>query len=258
MIASLPFPESRLPPSDAEAPASRRRRISTTQQRTIDADIILRHPCGGKALLETLPHLFSVERDDARQRRNRLFHAVDDGAGDAFVDDLRHRAAAERQDRRAAGHGLDHGKAERLRPIDGKQQRLRLAEELRLLMLVDFADEFDAGAIEQRLDHRAEIGFVGAVDLGCDLQRNAERARNRDGAVGALLRRDAAEKSNVVAARPASGDAGRPAGRDKRSPRNSRSAPGGADRWRSRRAACRQSRDRAAAGRAGPGGHAGW
>ena len=49
---------------------------------------------------------------------------------------------------------------------------------------------------------RPEIGLVGAVDLGRDLQRNAERARNRDGAVGPLLRRDAAEKGDVVAARP--------------------------------------------------------
>ena len=42
----------------------------------IDADIILRHPCGGKALLELLAHLSSVERDDPRQRRDRRFHTV--------------------------------------------------------------------------------------------------------------------------------------------------------------------------------------
>ena len=200
MIASLPFPQAMLGILLRGADGFRR-----LEQRTIDADIVLRHPRGGKALLETLPHLFPVERDDARQRRDRLLHGVDDGAGDAVVDDLRHRAAAERQDRRAAGHGLDHGKAERLRPVDGKQQRLRLAQELRLLMLVDLADEFDAGAVEQRLDLRPEIGFVGAVDLGCDLQRNAERARDRDGAVGPLLRRDAAEKGDIAAARLSDG-----------------------------------------------------
>ena len=200
MIASLPFPSRGRGFLLRGADGFRR-----LEQRTIDADIVLRHPCGGKALLETLPHLFPVERDDARQRRDRLFHGLDDGAGDAFVDDLRHRTAAERQDRRAAGHGLDHGEAERLRPVDRKQQRLRVAEELRLLMFVDLADEFDARAVEQRLDRGPEIGLVGAVDLGRDLQRNAERARNRDGAVGPLLRRDAAEKGDVVAARLAAG-----------------------------------------------------
>ena len=39
-------------------------RFRRCQQLMIDADIILRHPCGGKALLELLAHLSSVERDD--------------------------------------------------------------------------------------------------------------------------------------------------------------------------------------------------
>ena len=43
-------------------------RFRRCQQLMIDADIILRHPCGGKALLELLAHLSSVERDDPRQR----------------------------------------------------------------------------------------------------------------------------------------------------------------------------------------------
>ena len=60
-------------------------------------------------------------------------------------------------------------------------------------------------AVEQRLDLGPEIDLVGAVDLGRDLERNAERARNGDGAVGPLLRRDAAEKGEIAAARLASG-----------------------------------------------------
>ena len=66
---------------------------------------------------------------------------------------------------------------ERLRPVDGKQQRLRVAQELRLLLIVDLADEFNARAREQRFDLRPEIDLVGAVHLGGDLERNAERAR---------------------------------------------------------------------------------
>src|SRR6476619_6793200 len=64
------------------------------EQLMIDADIILRHPCGGKALLEPLAHLFPVERDDPRQRRDRLFHTVNTGSGEAVLDDFRHRAAS--------------------------------------------------------------------------------------------------------------------------------------------------------------------
>src|ERR1035437_1967719 len=36
------------------------------EERMIDADIIPRHARGGEALLETLPHLFSVERYNKR------------------------------------------------------------------------------------------------------------------------------------------------------------------------------------------------
>src|SRR4029077_231065 len=86
----------------------------------IDADIILRHPCGGKALLEPLAYLFPVERDDLRQRRDRLIHTVNNGSREAVLDDFRHRAASEGQDWRAAGHGLDHGEPERFRPVDRK------------------------------------------------------------------------------------------------------------------------------------------
>ena len=66
-------------------------------------------------------------------------------------------------------------------------------------MFVDLADEFDAGAREEWLDLRAEIDLVDVVHLGCDLERNAERPRNRDGAVRAFLRRDAAEKGEIAA-----------------------------------------------------------
>ena len=47
----------------------------------------------------------------------------------------------------------------------------------------------------------AEIGLVDPIDLGGDLQRNAERARDLDGPVGPLLRRDAPEKREIAAAR---------------------------------------------------------
>ena len=53
MIASLPFPKRMLGILLHGADGFRR-----LEQRTIDADIVLCHPCGGKALLEALPHLF--------------------------------------------------------------------------------------------------------------------------------------------------------------------------------------------------------
>ena len=118
------------------------------KQRPINADIVFRHPCGGKTLFETLTHFFSIELGDARQGRDRLFHGFNDGAGDAVLDDLRNRAATESKDRRSASHRLDHGESKWLRPVDRKQQRLCLTQELRLLMVIDLADEFNTVALE--------------------------------------------------------------------------------------------------------------
>ena len=64
----------------------------------------------------------------------------------AIVDHLGHRAAVERDHRRAAGHRLDHHQAERLRPVDREQQRMRAGQERRLLAVVDLADELDPRA----------------------------------------------------------------------------------------------------------------
>ena len=47
----------------------------------------------------------------------------------------------------------------------------------------------------------AKIGFVSLVDLGRNLEMNAEGLRNLNGAVGPLFRRDASEKCEVSAAR---------------------------------------------------------
>ena len=60
----------------------------------------------------------------------------------------------------------------------GNSSAVGIAEELGLLVVADLADELDQRIVEQRLDHLVEIGPVGGVDLGGDLQRHA-RARWR-------------------------------------------------------------------------------
>ena len=54
-----------------------------------DRYIVFRHSCGGKALFEALTYLFSIEGNDARQGRDRLFHGADNSACYAILDDLR-------------------------------------------------------------------------------------------------------------------------------------------------------------------------
>ena len=170
------------------------------EQRMINLEIVFGHAGGGKSFLETSADRTTIERQHLRQHPDRLLHRVDDHAGDPFVDDLGHRAATKGEHRRAAGHRLDHRQSERLRPVDREQQRSRLAQKFALRTFVDLADILHARLIEQRRDLLAEISFVDLVDLGSDLDRDSESARDPDRAIGPLLGRDAAEKGDVPAA----------------------------------------------------------
>src|SRR6185312_11115473 len=91
--------------------------------------------------------------------------------------------------------------AERFRPVDRKQEGTGRTEKTRFGALVDFPDELDAGPLQHRLDLLTEIGFVGAVDLGRNLERNAQGLGDPDGAVGPLFRRDASKERNITPAR---------------------------------------------------------
>src|SRR5690606_14881876 len=166
----------------------------------VQAKVVAGHALRGEALLEDLAASRAVERAGPAHRGHRLVAALHDEAGDAFVDDLRHRAVAPGDHRRAAGHRLDHHQSEGLGPVDRKEQRARVAEELRFLLVADLAEVFDARLLEQRFDHVLEVFAVRPVDLRRDAQRQAGRARDRDRAVDALLRRDAPEEREVVAA----------------------------------------------------------
>src|SRR6185437_9468691 len=95
---------------------------------------------------------------------------------------------------------FDHHKAERLGPVDGKQESQSVAEEFTLFLVADLADEFDQWMIEQRLDDALEIFPIGRIHLGRYFQRNSGALGDLNGAVRPLFRRDAAEKSQIATA----------------------------------------------------------
>jgi hypothetical protein len=119
-----------------------------------------------------LPYRAAVVGQDFRQRRDGFFLAVDHLAGDAILDDLGDRPAAERQYRRAARHSFDHYESKRFRPVHRDQKSSRVAEELCFLALVDLADELHVRTIEEWAYLGAEVVFVDLVHLGRDLQRD--------------------------------------------------------------------------------------
>ena len=125
----------------------------------------------GKPLLEAPAHRAPIEPHCRGKQADRLVERLDHTSRDALVDDFRNRAATKPEHRRAARHRFDHHEPERFGPIDRKQQSQRVAEEFDLVAIVDLADEFHAGPIQQRRDRLAEIGFVSLVDFRGDLQR---------------------------------------------------------------------------------------
>src|SRR5262245_13381383 len=75
---------------------------------------------------------------------HRVFNSVANESRNAVVYDLRHRATATGNHRRSARHGLNHHQSKRLGPIDRKQQRGCVAQELALVRVTDLAQELDA------------------------------------------------------------------------------------------------------------------
>jgi len=115
-----------------------------------------------------LPYRAAVVGQDFRQRRDGFFLAVDHLAGDAILDDLGDRPAAERQYRRAARHSFGHYESKRFRPVHRDQKSSRVAEELCFLALVDLADELHVRTIEEWAEKTQFLGDAAALLVPVD------------------------------------------------------------------------------------------
>ena len=98
-------------------------------QRLINTNVVMCHARGRKPRLKTTAHTTSIQGEERSHLKERFVDTVDDIARDTLVDHLGHRTMPEGKNGGAAGHGLYHDKAERLRPVDGKEQRESIAEE---------------------------------------------------------------------------------------------------------------------------------
>src|SRR3954468_10471452 len=167
-------------------------------QASIDLEVVARHALDREALLERGAYAGAIEVADTTYRFDRRIDGIDDESILALADDFGHRARAPGHAGRATRHRFDHDQPERFRPIDRKQQRPRLAQELALVALADFSYVFHVGLRQQRLDLGGEILAVRGIHLGRDAQLQARAAGDLDGAVGAFLRREAPEKREVT------------------------------------------------------------
>src|SRR5262245_57675884 len=119
--------------------------------------VLLGRPPGGETLFEAGAHLTPVELAQAGDGLDCLCLPVDDETGHTVIDDLGYRTGPEGDDRRAASHRLDHHEAERLGPVDWKQQGRGAGEKSSLGFVGDFADQPNLGTIDLGLDLFLEV-----------------------------------------------------------------------------------------------------
>src|SRR5205823_14512224 len=100
------------------------------------------HPGDGEALLKNFPGTLATKIGNPSNRLYRVFQFFYDKARSPFFNYFGNRATFVRDHWSAAGHGLDHNESKRLRPINRKQQRVRIAEEFVFLSVTDFTDPF--------------------------------------------------------------------------------------------------------------------
>src|SRR3981189_2456533 len=121
------------------------------------SEVAFGHTAGREPLFERFANATSIEFLYPKQRPQGFGFVCNNKPGYAIIDDLRHRPAVECNDRRAAGHCLDHDKSERFRPIDRKEQRRGVAEKFFLLTVVHFPNKSDIAAIDKRFNPLLEI-----------------------------------------------------------------------------------------------------
>jgi hypothetical protein len=130
--------------------------------------------------------------------RGQLRRRVLDDPGHSVDDDLRHRAAPQRDHRRPAGHGLDQYQAERLLPADREQHRAGPRQQVPLGGGVGDPEQLGVLA-EPRLDLLLEVGQLDRLAaLAGQHDRQPGRPRRVDGQMRSLVGVHAAEEQDVV------------------------------------------------------------
>src|SRR4051812_9882745 len=139
--------------------AARRRFDGLLAGDKLFVDLLIRrgHCCNAEVLFDVAAASFPVEALHRFDRNDELFSCVGQHTGYTIRYHFRSGALRSRDDGRAAGHGLDHDEAERLGPVDGKEERAGGAEQRLLFRVADLADVAHERMVEPRLDLALEV-----------------------------------------------------------------------------------------------------
>src|ERR1700746_2077187 len=109
----------------------------------IKLHILSGHSSRREMSFKELPASPSVDLRNPVHRCDCLCDVLDQKTSLSIFNQFRHRPKRISDDRGATGHSLNQNQAEGFRPINGKKQSGRLAQELLLLVLPNLADKFN-------------------------------------------------------------------------------------------------------------------
>src|SRR3954462_4921393 len=123
------------------SPLPRARRGELLGRFAVEREVVVGHAIGLPALAGELADAPPVEeRLGDPRRRHQLDGIVGDDSRHPILDHLRNATLPERQDRYPAEKGFDHDQAERLVPLDGKEERAGPRHEPQLARSADGSD----------------------------------------------------------------------------------------------------------------------
>jgi hypothetical protein len=128
----------------------------------------------------------------------KLVSVAADPPADAVTHDFGDRATSECENRCPASHRLDHHEAERLVPVNWKQEGPGPRQQLILARAVGFADVLDETAIDVRKDLALPVLSKTWLDFAGELQTHSSPPRDLYRDVGAFAGRHPAEERKIV------------------------------------------------------------
>src|SRR5579871_3609524 len=146
----------------------------------VQCQVFVRHAMACEPLLKDPPAGCAVQRAATLYCGDSFLHGIHDKPGDSVDHYFGYGSTIERDNRCAAAHGLNHGQSERFGPVDWKEVRKGIPQELRFVTIPDLPDKFDAGLVQKAFDLRMEIGAIRGINLGGDLEAHAQGGGDAD------------------------------------------------------------------------------
>jgi len=129
---------------------------------------------------------------------SRLLHGFDNISGNSISHNFAHRPAAKRDRRRAARHGLDHDQTKRLRPVNGKEQRIRIAQKFFFTGIAHLAQKLNQRMVKEWTNFVLHVPAIFFVDLSRDLERHSCAFGDLYRSIRTFFRRNSAKKQQVL------------------------------------------------------------